>query len=332
MNLERFVSDRGEAWNELSASLDRAGGRPERLSGEEVLCLGRLYRATAADLAVARRSYPGDPVVARLEALTRRGRVAVYGRAGQGQREGLGEFLLRGYWRRVAERPVFLAVAIALLVVSSGLGFSWGLDDPGAAIGVVPDQFRGVGGGGPESGDVGIGGDESAQLSSAIFTNNIQVSFLAFAGGLLAGLGTVAVSIYNGLFLGALSGIVTGQGQGALLLELIVPHGVLELSCFAVVEAAGLRMGWALVDPGPLPRPRALVGEARRAVEVVLGTAPWLVLAGFVEGFVTGSGLGLALATAVGVALGGVYWGLVLWRGRAEPVVPAVTAGPGASL
>jgi len=313
MKVERFVRDRVGAWDELSATLDRAGGRPERLGGEQVLSLGRLYRSAAADLAVARRRYPGDPVVARLEVLVHRGRAAVYGRA-QGGREGIGEFLARGYWRRVAERPVFLAIAIGLLVVSSGLGFSWGLDDPGAAIGVVPDQFRGVG---PESGDVGIGGGESAELSSAIFTNNIQVSFLAFAGGLLAGLGTVAVSLYNGLFLGALSGIVTGQGEGALLLELIVPHGVLELSLFCVVEAAGLRMGWALVDPGPLPRSRALVGEARRAVEVVLGTAPWLVLAGLVEGFVTGSGLGLTLAVVIGVGLGGVYWALVITAGRA---------------
>ena len=313
MKVERFVRDRVGAWDELSATLDRAGGRPERLGGEQVLSLGRLYRSAAADLAVARRRYPGDPVVARLEVLVHRGRAAVYGRA-QGGREGIGEFLARGYWRRVAERPVFLAIAIGLLVVSSGLGFSWGLDDPGAAIGVVPDQFRGVG---PESGDVGIGGGESAELSSAIFTNNIQVSFLAFAGGLLAGLGTVAVSLYNGLFLGALSGIVTGQGEGALLLELIVPHGMLELSLFCVVEAAGLRMGWALVDPGPLPRSRALVGEARRAVEVVLGTAPWLVLAGLVEGFVTGSGLGLTLAVVIGVGLGGVYWALVITAGRA---------------
>lgn len=317
MKVERFVSDREPSWRELGASLDRAGGHPERLAGDELLALGRLYRSVAADLALARRRYPGDPVVARLEALVRRGRVAVYARAPSGERESIATFASRGYWRRVAERPSFLAIALGMLVVSSGLGFAWGLDDPGAAIGVVPEQFRSAAGAGPESGDIGVGGAQAAELSSAIFTNNIRVSFLAFAGGLAAGLGTVAVSLYNGAFLGALAGIVTAQGSGAVLLELVLPHGVLELSCFAVVEAAGLRMGWALVDPGPLARRRALLIEARHAVEVVLGTAPWLVLAGLVEGFVTGSGLGLALATGVGVGLGALFWGLVAWRGRA---------------
>ena len=43
----------------------------------------------------------------------------------------------------------------------------------------------------------------------------------------------------------------------------------------------------------------------------MLGTAPWLVVAGLVEGFVTPSGIGLAGALAVGFALGAVYWALV---------------------
>jgi uncharacterized membrane protein len=44
---------------------------------------------------------------------------------------------------------------------------------------------------------------------------------------------------------------------------------------------------------------------------------PWLVVAGLVEGFVTGStGHGLAGALVVGLGLGVVFWGLVAWRGR----------------
>jgi hypothetical protein len=78
------------------------------------------------------------------------------------------------------------------------------------------------------------------------------------------------------------------------------------------------------------------VAEARTGAEVVLGTMPWLVLAGLVEGFVTPRRIGVPAALAVGIGLAAVYWGLVLWRGRAAPetsarVRPAATAAPAPS-
>jgi uncharacterized membrane protein SpoIIM required for sporulation len=91
---------------------------------------------------------------------------------------------------------------------------------------------------------------------------------------------------------------------------------VLELSCIVVAGAAGLRMGWALIDPGRISRSTALVAEARQAAELAIGTAPWLVLAGLVEGFVTPSGLGVPGALVVGFSLGVLYWALVMVRGR----------------
>src|SRR5215216_2607775 len=81
VNLERFESQRGGDWARLETLLRRAGGRRgrRRLGADGVLELGSLYRGAAADLAYARRRFPGDPVVARLEALVVAGRGAVYG-------------------------------------------------------------------------------------------------------------------------------------------------------------------------------------------------------------------------------------------------------------
>jgi uncharacterized membrane protein SpoIIM required for sporulation len=90
---------------------------------------------------------------------------------------------------------------------------------------------------------------------------------------------------------------------------------VLELSCIAVTAAAGLRVGWALVEPGPGTRGEALKSEAARSIGIVLGTMPWLVLAGLVEGFVTGT-YSTAVVLPLGVALGALYWVLVF---RARP-------------
>lgn len=287
-------------------------GRPERLGPKGVRRLAALYRAAAADLAAARQRFPGDPSRTRLEVLVADARQAIY--QSEPARGTLGEFVSRGYWRRVRERPVPLLIAWALLLVPALLGGLWALGDPGAAVGVVPEQFRGAVD--PALGEREISPAEQAAFASAVFTNNLQVSFLAFAAGLLVGLGTAAVVIYNGLVIGAVAGIAVGAGRGDEFVELVAAHGVLELSCIAVAAAAGLRLGWSIVDPGHRRRAEALAAEARRAVEVILGTAPWLVLAGLIEGFVTPRGIGGTGALAVGVAVGALYWTLVLWRGH----------------
>jgi uncharacterized membrane protein SpoIIM required for sporulation len=96
----------------------------------------------------------------------------------------------------------------------------------------------------------------------------------------------------------------------------VLPHGLLELSCIAVSCAAGLRLGWAIIDPGLLTRGASLRREARAAVEMVLGTMPWLVLAGLIEGFVSPNRSSLAVAAAVGIAAVTPFWVLVVRRGR----------------
>jgi uncharacterized membrane protein SpoIIM required for sporulation len=126
---------------------------------------------------------------------------------------------------------------------------------------------------------------------------------------------TAAVLLYNGVLLGTVSGLAIGAGNARVFFELVTAHGVLELSCIVVTAAAGLRMGWALIEPGRRRRIDSLVAEGRRAVEIVLGTAPWLVLAGLVEGFFTPAGIGLAAVLTVGFGLAATYWVLVIVRG-----------------
>jgi uncharacterized membrane protein SpoIIM required for sporulation len=322
MTLEHFLRDRGQAWHELEGLTQAAGRRPHRLGAERLLRLGELYRGAAADLALARRRWPGDPAVGRLDDLVGRARHLVYA-APRRELSPL-RFLATGYWRLVASRPLLLAVSAGLLFAPAALAAGWALDDPGAAGGLLPAEYRSVGEPRTQGTDLGLSADEEAGISAEIFTNNIRVTFFAFAGGITGGLLTAAVLLFNGVLLGAVAGLAWGVGNGASFVELVAAHGVLELSCIVVSGAAGLGLGWALVAPGRLARGAALRREARRAVLIALGTAPWLVLAGLVEGFLTPSGLGVGTALAIGVALGALYWSLVLWRG-------VITAAPAPS-
>jgi uncharacterized membrane protein SpoIIM required for sporulation len=322
MTLEHFLHIRSESWRELDDLTRRAGRRAGRLGGDGVLRLGELYRAAAADLALARRRWPGDPVVARLEDLVGRARHLVYA-APRRRFSGL-RFLATDYWRLVAERPLLLGVSALLLFAPAVLAGGWALDDPGAAGGLVPDEYRSV----TEprtTTDLGFSPSEEAGFAAEIFTNNIRVTFVAFAGGMTAGLLTASVLLFNGVLLGTVAGLAWGAGNGEPFVELVAAHGILELSCIVVAGAAGLRLGWAIVAPGRLQRGTALQREAKRAVLIALGTAPWLVLAGLVEGFLTPSGLGLVPALAIGLALGATYWALIAWRGIRRPVDELLT-------
>ena len=327
MNLDRFLREREPAWAELGTLVATAKGRPERLGAASVRRLGALYRSAAADLALGRRRFPSEPAVARLEELVGRARHLVY--ATESRRMSLGSFLARGYWQRVAERPMVLVVSALLLFAPMAVGAAWVQDDPVAAVGMVPDAFRGGDESRAEGTDLGLSTAESAAFSTQIFVNNIRVTLLAFAGGISLGLLTAFSLVFNGLLVGVLGALSARAGRLPEFVELVAPHGVLELSCIVVAGAAGLRMGWSLVDPGRGRRRDALAREARAAAELALGTAPWLVLAGLVEGFVTPAGGGLGPALVIGVALGAAYWALV-WRAGRAPAPAAVRAGPAA--
>ena len=321
MNLDAFVRQRTPEWQELAYLVESAGRRPERLGPSGVRRLGTIYRAAAADLALARRRWPGDPVTVRLEDLVGRSRHLVY--ATESRSASLRHFLSRGYWRLVRERIGLVGLCWLLMIVPALLVGAWAASDPAAAGRFLPGQFRGVGEHG--GGDLGLALGRQATLAGQILTNNIQVSFVAFAGGLLAGVGTTLVLLYNGALIGGVAGLTVAAGRPGPFLSLVAPHGVLELSVIAVSGAAGFSVGWALIDPGRRSRRVSLGLGARRGAEIVLGTMPWFVVAGLVEGFVTPTSLPLGGAIAVGLLVAAPYWVLVFWRGRPE------SAGAGAA-
>jgi uncharacterized membrane protein SpoIIM required for sporulation len=313
MRLDTFISARSPDWHELELLLREAGRRPERLGPEKLLRLGGLYRAAAADLARLRRHAPRSPETVRLEALVRQGRQAVYDV--RTRRRSVVRFFVTDYWRLVTARRRFLLIAFVLLFGSAALAALWGIHDPAAATGVVPRQFRPALQPGHPWHDMSP--SEQAAFTSEVFTNNIQVTLVAFAGGITGGIATAFALLYNGLLLGVIGGLMGQAGNGVGFVDLVTAHGVLELSCILVGGAAGLSLGWSIVSPGLRTRRVSLQREAVEALLLVLGTAPWLVVAGIVEGNranLSEAGLGAVIGTGVG--LGAFYWGLVIWRGR----------------
>jgi uncharacterized membrane protein SpoIIM required for sporulation len=145
--------------------------------------------------------------------------------------------------------------------------------------------------------------------------NNFQVSFFAFSGGILLGLGTIYVLVSNGFMLGVLAAGVTSTSAGVQFWAFVAPHGVIELPAIIISGAAGLLIGQALVDPGPYSRLDALRVAGREAAVIMLGVISFLAVAGIVEGFFSPAlipvtvkfvgAAGLAIAFACYIVLAG---------------------------
>lgn len=317
MDRDRFVAERHTRWLELDVLVRRR--RDLRRDPDAIRRLAELTRSTAADLAIARRRFPADPLVDALVArlVAARRRLLSLDRP----RPRIVHFVTTGYWRRVRERPGILLVSFLFLMVPWMLASVWATKEPAKARGLVPSGASSVVQ--RDSADFGLSAGQKAEVSSAIFTNNISVAFMAFALGIAGGIGAMMLLGYQGVVLGATFGLTIHVGNAAALFGFVFPHGVLELSCIIVAGAAGMRMGWAVVAPGHRTRGEALRAEAGPAVEMVVGTALVLVFCGLVEGVVSTSGIGIPAGITVGLTLGGGFWALVLRRGR-----PAGTAVP----
>ncbi len=312
MNLERFRSSRAAEWRELDALVLRAGGRPERLAPDELVALGARYRAAAADLALARRTFPHQPVTEDLEQRVVAARALVYSRTARD--EPARRYFATTLWREVRSLSWLLWLAIGITVVSTALGALWAIADPQSAAGLLPAGYhvsvhnRG--------GFYGISVPERGGLAVYIFVHNIVIAFLVVALGFLWGIPTVGLLAYNGLVLGALGALEWRGGGFDQFVRLVVPHGLLELSCFALAGAAGLRIARAIIDPGRGSRADALAAAAPTTSAAVLCVVAFLVAAGTVEGVVTPWDLPLAAALALGISLCAAFWTAVVVRGR----------------
>ncbi len=287
MHIDRFYQTRQADWQTLTQLIDRAQNDIRELSSEEIQTLGCLYRATTSDLALAQRDFPEHRVTAYLNQLVAHGHAVVY-RSEPLAGNRLLRFATRGFPQVYRETLSYTLIAALLFIIpalAAGSGTAW---QPTIARWLLPVKAQHL-----------IPAIEKQELwtdipiearpyvSSFIMRNNIQVAFLSFGGGVLAGVLTVWVMVFNGLMLGSITGLTAHYGVGFDLWTFVIGHGVIELSVVFIAGGSGLMLGWAILQPGLLRRRDALTLAARKAVRLVIGCVPLLFLAGLIEGFIS---------------------------------------------
>lgn len=316
---ESFVRARREAWARLQELVDKSqASRLTALSDAELHEMGTLYRRASADLARAQTRYnatfAGQELVRSLNALVLRAHAQIYAAPPASPSRGLW-FLLFGFpaaFRR-HWKPILLAALLMYGPACAAYLSVWA--NPSSATLFVDReviekveeraQKKLVTGWGGNTNYEGLAA--SPATSSFIMTNNIRVTILAVALGVTGGVGTALVLLQNGLMLGGLAGAATNSRVDYLFWSVILPHGVLELSAICIAGGAGLLIARAIYAPGDLPRRDALKLAGTEAAQLLAGVAALLVLAGFIEGFITPTNLPpsfkLAFAALTGIGL-----------------------------
>lgn len=115
--------------------------------------------------------------------------------------------------------------------------------------------------------------------------NNISIAFKAFAGGLLAGIGTIYTLIFNGVHMGAVEARLINIGAGRNFYSFVSGHSAFEIGGIIVAGASGLKLGWSLIAPGRLSRPDSLRTTARSVLGLICGSGVMLFIAAMIEAF-----------------------------------------------
>lgn len=286
---DRFRLEREGDWKRLEQIVGQIErGRLKRLSDEDLLALPGLYRMTASALSIARETSLDQALVDWLETLTQRAWFAVYG-----PRAGLGRWLrgfLGGGWGR-AVRSIGPDILIALLAMVVGTVVGWLL------VSSNPDWFYALMPSGDErqpgaSREVlertlfgNAGQDGLSVFAAMLFSNNAQVSILAFALGFACGVPTLLLLVHNTAMLGALLWLYHGQGLTFELVGWLSVHGTTELFAILLAGAAGLHVGRAIAFPGNRAVLDAAAEAGRRAALVMTGVVLMLIVAAMLEAF-----------------------------------------------
>jgi uncharacterized membrane protein SpoIIM required for sporulation len=309
VDVDAFVAAHQAEWDRL----DRLVRRRRRLSGDEVDELVSTYQRATTHLSQLRSAGQDPALTARLSTQLARARSAISGAHAPAWRS-VGAFAVVSFPAMVYRvRWWWLGTAVASLLLALVSGW-WIARSPdvqasllskSAAADLVNHQFRNY-----------YSQYAATSFAFKVWTNNVWVAAESLIFGVLLGLPTLYVLLNNALNLGIDGGLMIGHGKTAEFFGLILPHGMLELSAVFLAAAAGLRLGWAIIDPGPRPRARALAEEGRATITIALGMIVVLLISGVIEAFVTPSPLPTWARILIGAAAEAAFLGYVLVLGR----------------
>lgn len=275
-----FIDQNKKKWAEFEQLLEEKKRDPEKLN--------ELFIQVTDDLSYARTFYPNRSVRVFLNSLAQRVFHDIY----RGRRFPLKRLQL--FWtdelpRIMWETRLALLLSFCLFVFAFLVGVISSRINPDFARIILGDAYVEMTLTNIENGDPMAVYKDSGPLGSSvgITANNLFVALRTAIFGVLASIGTVFIMLYNGVMVGAFQYFFIEKGVFWESFLTIWIHGTLEISAIIIAGAAGLVAGSGLLFPGTYRRVQAFQISMRRSLKIFIGVVPIIIIAGFIEGFLT---------------------------------------------
>jgi uncharacterized membrane protein SpoIIM required for sporulation len=323
---ERFVLLKKDQWQQLHHILTvihRSGFRA--LTEAEIQIFPRLFRLTCADLAEAKMLQLSPDVLDYLNQLVGQAHKFLYSYPPvRGQ--DIRDFFSRQLPVIMLKNWVLVMLAALIFLGSFAITYTLVRQNPAVAETIVSgemlDQME-------ESYSSGISEERSLSAKNFMVTfyiqNNVSIAFGCFALGVLLGIGTIYILVYNGIMLGAITGYIVGMGYGRNFANFVTAHTAAELTGLVMAGAAGLALGFAIVKATRYYRKEWLALERRNIFTLVAASACLLLMAALIEGLISPSLLPYAIKAGLAIftilLIGGYFilwpgFRMFLWRNR----------------
>lgn len=293
------------------------------LRHDELQQLALLYRQAAADLSTVRQDPGGRSYAKYLGGLLSRAHNTIYG-AQRDQKSGILTFFTQDYPHIFLRNLNYVTAAFIVFLIGAVVGSILTFRDSDFALSVLgPDMVRTI-----EKREMWTHSILAMKpvASSSIMTNNLAVTFMMFSSGVTAGIGTLLLTLFNGLLMGVIGTACFVAGMSLKLWSFVLPHGSLELPAIFIAAGAGFRIAHGMIFPGYRSRRDSLFVAGSEAIKLLLGAVPMLIIAGVIEAFVSPTGIPAALKFTMGIAVFTLlllYLFLPRWNPKAARSDPA---------
>jgi len=284
MTEQNFVQRRESVWREFSKQIV---GKRSELKKSSVSFI-QNFREMTQDLNTAKACGFDPAIIERLNTLVNEGNQILYAQHSWPLKAPL-RFILQTFPQKVRSQWRGI-LAVSLLFYGLGIFFCFlCIRFPGIAEELVSanqlDQLEKMYN--PESRNFLTPSDvrDNADMFGFYIYNNISIAFRTFAGGILAGIGSLLILCINAGFLGIVTGHLHNVGYTINLFPFMIAHSAFELTAIIFSAYAGLLLGYKFFVTGGLSRGASIKRAGQTALPVIAGSTIMLVIAAAIEAF-----------------------------------------------